>query len=56
MVCLKHVQPMLLQELVFEIYQYLMIKIFVQMDMKMFLLVKHEAMKVKKHPYQINVY
>jgi hypothetical protein len=56
MVYLKHVQPMLLQELVFEIYQYLMIKIFVQMDMKMFLLVKHEAMKVKIHLYRINVY
>jgi hypothetical protein len=56
MVYLKHVQPMLLQELVFEIYQYLMLRIFVQMDMKMFQLVMHEAMKVTKHLYQINVY
>jgi hypothetical protein len=56
MVYLKHVQPMLLQELVFEIYQYLMLRIFVRMDMKMFQWVMHEAMKVKIHLYLINGY
>jgi hypothetical protein len=53
---LIHVQPMLLQEQVFVIYQYLMLMIFVQMDKKMFRLVMHEAKKEVKHQYLINVY
>jgi hypothetical protein len=56
MECLEHVQPRLLREWVFVIYQYLMIKIFVRMDKRMFPWVMHEARKEEKHQYLINVY